>query len=168
MSAVLPETLDAARMIAARRCFEGELPLASMDRLVGLLVHGEGTCRYSIEFDRDSLGVNYVELHAEAELQLMCQRSLEAFGHPVVVDQRFGLVASEQDEAGLPPGYEALLLDDGKLHPRELIADELILAIPVVPVKPGSTPVEKEWSASDEEQQAASPFAALAAIRKNQ
>lgn len=167
MSADLPETLDAARMIASRRRFEGELPLASMDRLADLLASHEGTCRFSIEFGRDELGVGYAEVHAEAGLPLVCQRSLEGFVHPVVVDQRFGLVDHEDQEAAMPPGYEAVLLEDGLVRPLELIVDELILAIPVVPVKPGSTPVEREWSAGEEEMKAASPFAALEALKKH-
>jgi uncharacterized protein len=36
----------------------------------------------------------------------------------------------------------------------------------VVPVSPDSEPVERTWSASEEEQKASSPFAALAALKK--
>ncbi|HVK53117.1 MAG TPA: DUF177 domain-containing protein, partial [Pseudoxanthomonas sp.] len=37
MSANTPEMLDAWRMVAARRSFEGRLPLSSMTRLQSLL-----------------------------------------------------------------------------------------------------------------------------------
>ena len=42
----------------------------------------------------------------------------------------------------------------------------LVLALPVVPMAPGSEPVERTWSAGEEELQAASPFAALASLKK--
>ena len=67
----------------------------------------------------------------------------------------------------LPPGYEALLLaEDGLLRPAELVEDGLVLALPVVPMAPGSDRVEQTWSAGEEEMQAASPFAALASLKK--
>jgi uncharacterized protein len=66
----------------------------------------------------------------------------------------------------LPEGYEALLVgDDGLLRPAELVEDELILAVPVVPVAPGTEAVERDWTASEEEVKRASPFAALSSLK---
>ncbi|WP_147651849.1 YceD family protein [Vulcaniibacterium gelatinicum] len=163
----LPEALDAWRMVAARRGFEGVLPLAAMTRLRGSLVDAEGSVRVRIEFGRDALQVAYVELRIEAELPLECQRSLQRFLHPVALVQRLGLIRDEAEEAALPPGYEALLVpEDGMLQPAELVEDELILVVPVVPVAPGTEAVERDWPAGVAEQAAASPFAALAALKK--
>ncbi|MBN8225601.1 MAG: DUF177 domain-containing protein [Xanthomonadales bacterium] len=163
----VPETLDAWRMVAARRQFEGRMPLSAMGRLGGSLADTEGECRYALEFGRDALQVPYVELSIEAGLPLVCQRSLERFVFPVQTVQRLGLIRDEAEEAALPPGYEPLLLaEDGQLRPAELVEDELVLALPVVPVAPGSEPVERAWSAGEEELQAASPFAALASLKK--
>ena len=81
--------------------------------------------------------------------------------------QRLGLIREEADEAGLPEGYEPLLLsEDGALRPAELVEDELILAVPVVPVKPGTEAMERDWPVREEEQRQASPFAALARLKK--
>ena len=163
----VPETLDAWRMVAAGRQFEGRIPLSAMGRLDGSLADTEGACRYALEFGRDALQVAYVELSIEVGLPLVCQRSLERFVFPVNSVQRFGLIRDEAEEAALPPGYEALLLaEDGLLRPAELVEDELVLALPVVPMAPGSDRVEQTWSAGEEEMQAASPFAALASLKK--
>lgn len=168
MSANTPEMLDAWRMVAARRSFEGRLPLSAMTRLQGLLVDTEGEVRYTVEFDRDALQVPYIGLRIEAGLPLVCQRSLQRFVLPVTVEQRLGLVRSEDEEAALPPGYEALLVpEDGMLRPAELVEDELVLAVPVVPVDPDSEAVEREWAADEEEVAKTSPFAALASLKKN-
>ena len=154
-------------MVAAGRQFEGRIPLSAMARLEGSLADTEGTCRYALEFGRDALQVAYVELSIEAGLPLVCQRSLERFLFPVKTVQRLGLIRDEAEEAALPPGYEPLLVrEDGQLRPLDLVEDELVLALPVVPVAPDSDPVERTWSASEEEQQAASPFAALASLKK--
>lgn len=168
MSADVPEVLDAWRMVAARRGFEGRLPLSSMHRLRDALADGEGEARFALEFDRDALQVPYVELRIDARLPLLCQRSLQRFLHPVSIVQRLGLIRDEADEAALPPGYEALLVaGDGELRPAELIEDELILAVPVVPVSPGSESVERDWPVQADEETRANPFSALAALKKN-
>ena len=168
MSVEVPAVLDAWRMVAARRGFEGRLPLASMERLRGSLVDAEGEVRFSLEFDHDALKVPYVELRIDAGLPLECQRSLQRFVYPVQLVQRLGLIRDEADEAALPEGYEPLLVpEDGLLHPAELVEDELILALPTVPVMPGSEAVEREWSADEEEVRRANPFSALAGLKRD-
>ena len=168
MSANVPETLDAWRMVVARRRFDGQVSLAELTRLQGLVADTDGECVYSLEFGRDDvLRVSYVELTIDTALPLTCQRSMQRFLLPVKVTQRLGLIRDEDEESSLPEEYEALLVpEDGQLRPLDLVEDELVLALPVVPMAPGSEPVERTWSASEEEQQAASPFAALASLKK--
>src|SRR5688572_2132280 len=166
MSANLPEMLDAWRMVTARRGVEGRLPLSALTRLRDSLLDTEGEVRFALDFDRDELQVPYVELRIEAGLPLECQRSLERFLLPVNIVQRLGLIRDEADEAALPPGYEPLLVpEDGMLRPSELVEDELILAIPVVPMAPGTDAMERDWPAEQAEQERANPFAALAALK---
>jgi uncharacterized protein len=168
MSAEVPEVLDAWRMVAARRGYEGRLPLSSMERLRGSLLDTEGEVRFSLEFDHDALKVPYVELRIDAGLPLECQRSLQRFVYPVQLVQRLGMIRDEAEEAALPEGYEPLLVpEDGLLHPAELVEDELILALPTVPVMPGSEAVEREWSADEEEVRQANPFSALAGLKRD-
>ena len=153
-------------MVAAQRVFEGALPLASMDRLKGALVDTEGSAQVTAEFGTDMLRIPFVELRIDAKLPLECQRSLQRFVHPVQIVQRLGLIRDEAGEDALPEGYEALLVgENGLLRPAELVEDELILAVPVVPVAPGTDAVERDWAASEEEVQRASPFAALGALK---
>ncbi|MDQ3229097.1 MAG: YceD family protein [Pseudomonadota bacterium] len=166
MSEKLPEVLDAWRMVTAQRAFEGRLPLALMTRLEDSLFDTEGDVRFAIEFGRDSLRIPYAEVRIDAELPLECQRSLQRFLHPVRIVQRLGLIREEAEEAGLPEGYEPLLMpDDGMLRTAELIEDELILAVPVVAVMPGTDAMERDWAPGKEEQAQANPFAALAALK---
>lgn len=165
----VPETLDAWRQVTARRGFEGRVSLASLRRLGSLLEEPDGTVGFSLDFDRDGFGVAYVELKVDAQLPLLCQRTLERFVLPVRIDQRIGLITDEADEAGLPEGYEPLLLDEsGELRTLDLIEDELILAVPVVPMMPGTEAVESEWTGGEAPVEAAkpNPFAVLAALKK--
>jgi uncharacterized protein len=110
--------------------------------------------------------VPYVELRIDAELPLLCQRSLQRFLLPVKIVQRLGLIRDEAEEAGLLPDYEPLLVpDDGMLQGAELVEDELILAVPVVPTMPGTEAMERDWPASEAETEHANPFAALSALK---
>lgn len=170
MSAALPEALDAWRMVTSQRIFSGTLPLASMTRLGPSLVDADGECTYRVEFGRDEFGVAFVQIDAQASLPLMCQRSLERFELPVQVSQRMGLIRSEEEESGLPAEYEPVLMpEDGRLHASELIEDELILALPVVPVTPGTDEVEVLWSTDEEAvaEDRPNPFAALSALKSS-
>lgn len=160
-------------MVAARREFDGRLPLSAMPRLREALADDAGEVAFTLSFDHDALQVPYVELRIEARLPLECQRTLQRFELPVSLVQRLGLLRAGDDdgeaaEAALPPGYEALVVaDDGAIRPADLVEDELILAVPVVPISPGSESVERDWPVAEDEAEKANPFAALAALKKN-
>lgn len=162
----VPEMLDAWRLVAARRGVEGRLPLSSLTRLSDSLADSEGEVDFALDFDTDALKIPYVELRIDAELPLLCQRSLQRFLFPVRIVQRLGLIREEADEAALPEGYEPLLMpEDGMLRTTELVEDELILAVPVIPVMPGTEAMERDWPAEAGEVERANPFAALSALK---
>lgn len=172
MSAALPETIDAWRAVTARRRYEGALPLSALPRLAPMLADVGGTVRYAFAFDRDDQGLAYVEVVAEVALPLVCQRTLERFELPVRIEQRLGLLRRESDEAGLPPGWEPLLVGEDAIAPKSVIEDELILAVPLIPTRPGeeasdglvwSTGGDAETEVAAEER--SSPFAALGRFR---
>lgn len=168
MSTALPERVDVARQVQARRTYEGSLPLASMHRLRDSLAADGGEVRYAIEFGKDAFGISFVALRVEAGLPLVCQRTLDVFVLPVAIDQRLGLIAREEQEASLPEGYEPLLVPDGQLDLAGVVEDELILALPVVPLKPGAP---LDWSDAPAgaavEEERPNPFAVLGALKKH-
>lgn len=169
MSANVPEILDVWRMVAAKRSFEGRVPLAALERLQGLLSDTEGDTGFVLQFDTDPLlKLAYVELQVDAVLPLECQRSLRRFLFPVKFVQKLGLIRDEADESALPEEYEALLVpEDGMMRLLDLVEDELVLAIPAVPVDPDSVAVERDWAPPEEELAKANPFAGLASLKKN-
>jgi uncharacterized protein len=167
MSVTLPSSVDAWREVRARRSFQGKLPLSAFKRLGDVIASPEGEVEYELDFGRDDLGIAYVAVRAKASPTLICQRSLEPFQLPVEVDARLGLIVEEREEASLPPGYEPLLLEqDGKLDPLATIEDELLLALPLVPVNPDAElPEDVTWPEEEEtpspQDPSDNPFAAL-------
>lgn len=156
-------------MVSARRSFAGSLPIAGLGRLREALADTVGNVTYTLEFGRDMLLEGFVDVHAEAALTLTCQRTLEPFVLPVNVDTRLGLIRDEQQEAALPPDCEPLLVNaDGQLNLADVIEDELLLALPLVPINPEGrlpdalvqTEVEVDADAGD------NPFSVLRELKK--
>ena len=145
VSSALPEIVDPWRMVQARRTFQGRFPLSTLKRLATALASTEGEVAYELDFDRDEFGISGVRVRATTALPLTCQRSLEVFALPVSVDARLGFMVNEEVKAWLPQEYEPLLLDPAGLRLADVIEDELILALPLVPVKPGTIEIEREW-----------------------
>lgn len=163
MSRGLPEQVDVWRMVSGRRCFSGHIPLSELPRLKDSLAHQDGTVAYELEFDIDEFDQAYAELHVQGELPLVCQRTLEVYRQSVAVSLRLGLIRREDEEAALPPGYEAFLVPpDGQVAPTDLIEDELILALPLVPARPDSVVAQDD---EDDQAERASPFAVLKTMR---
>lgn len=163
----VPEVVDAWRMVEARRSFEGRVALTALERLLGSLHDGEGEVRFTLDFGTDVLRLPYADLRIEADLPLQCQRSLRRFLLPVRLQQRLGLIREEDAEAALPPDCEPLLVAaDGNLRPLELVEDELILALPVVPVAPDTEAIDRDFAPTAEESARHGSFAALAGWKK--
>lgn len=166
MPAALPELVDPWRMVQARRMFTGTLPLSTLPRLRESLARGEGEVEYEVAFGTDDFGTASLTLKVDARLPLVCQRSLDVFELPVAVHQRLGLIASEADEAGLPEDCEPLLVVDSQLRLKDVIEDELILALPVVALAPGVPLEDVVLGAADAaETRAQGPFAALGTLK---
>jgi len=170
MNTSLPEIVDVWRMVAGRRIFQGKLPQSSLQRLTGSLADAEAFIVYYLEFGKDDFGVAYLNIQAETPLTLICQRSLESFVLPVRVETRLGLITHEQEETALPKGYEPLIIENGQLHLTDVIEDELILALPIVPIDPESEVIDSAWNSatsSHHPTQNPNPFAALVQLKKD-
>ena len=155
MSASLPASVDAERMVAGRRSFEGVLPVAELPRLAEALADDRGEVTYRLDFEQGELGGPELHVVLHAGLTLQCQRTLDAFVFPAEVDTRLGLLVDDEDVAALPGDHEPLLLEGGALSLRRVIEDELLLALPLVPMKPGSEILQGEWSAPADHSQEA-------------
>ena len=89
---------------------------------------------------------------------------LNGYLQPVQVMQQLGLITSEAQESALPEGMEPLLVpESAELNPLDLVEDELILALPVVPINPDSSLPDTLWPLEDDDKP--NPFNVLAALK---
>ena len=130
--------VDIRPMIKARTEIRDHWPIKRLERLRSLLASEHGDAHYHLSFGIDRWANRFVDVTVTAQLDLQCQRSMVVFSHRVDQQQRLGLLDDPSDEAALPEGYEPCLLTDHSIRLIDLVEDELILAVPLVPIAPGS------------------------------
>ena len=167
MSRDNPDVVDLWRLAEQRRGFSGTWPLARCSRLKTSLHSAEGEVAFDIDLGTDDLGVRFADIGVAAKLILLCQRSLEPFSFQVERKTRLGLIAREEDESALPAGYEPYIVPAEPLELVDLVEDELILALPIVPLAPDAPldasfgPVEIDPGQAEQ----SGPFAVLAGLK---
>jgi len=172
-----PRHLDVEGCAKAGVQLEGELALDDMPRLLDLAHadalpgahavsvgwHARGEARTK-QGDAPQI---WLHLQANTTLLLVCQRCLNAVAVPVDVDRSFRFVQGEEAAAEL----DAEIEDDVLALPRtldlhELVEDELLLAMPLVP-RHDSCP-DPLLAPPDLEplEEAPHPFAALSGLKR--
>ncbi len=118
-------------------------------------------------------GQVWLRLKVDATVPLTCQRCLQSVDVPLAVEREFRFVADEATAEALDEDSEEdLLALSREFNLRELIEDELLMALPLVP-RHDECPVPVTLASSDEDFEEASdavpnPFAALVGLRKGQ
>jgi uncharacterized protein len=76
----------------------------------------------------------WLSLHLQTQAPLQCQRCLEPYAEPVDLTLDFRFVATEQQaEQEDEDSEEDLLVLSKHFNLRELVEDELLMALPIVP-----------------------------------
>ena len=109
------------------------MEIARLSRLRPLLASTEGSVDYRLSFGRDERGYGVVTGRVFGELRLRCQRCNEAMALPVDSALSLALTEGLDEAAALPDDYDPLLLDGRLIRSSELVEDELLLAVPVIP-----------------------------------
>jgi len=155
---------------------EGDEPLARFARLAQEQVAGapEALVRWQADgewqAESGSAGRAWLHLHASVDLTLTCQRCLQPALIPVQAERSFRFVADEATAAAEDEDSdEDVLVASRDFELRELVEDELLMAVPMVPMH-AQCPDTVQLSASSPEFEAsgsekANPFAALARLR---
>jgi len=164
MSSAPADLVNAVELAGRSATLERRLSLRQMPRLVdaGAL---EGTrASAKLTFGRIE-GRTTVEVQVSGELVLTCQRCLRPCTCTVNESASLVVMASDADE--MPGGFEPLLGDPGRLSVSELIEEQLLLGLPLVPkhattalcgAAPAAIAISATEAAADETQR---PFANL-------
>lgn len=130
-------TLDSLEFAASGGRLAGEFALADLARLAGSLASRAGTVRYELVGRIDDEGKPRLSCKVEGTLELVCQRCLDTMFWPIATASDLRLVADEAAlaEVDEPEGPE-LLAAQKDLSVRDLVEDEILLALPIAPKHP--------------------------------
>jgi uncharacterized protein len=169
MSREYPDWVDPWKAAEGGRTFAGSMPMNRMTRLLPLLAPPAGEAHFSARFGFDDQARVVIRIEVDAELPLICQRSLERYLEPVHRETLLGVIATLAEEVLLPGNYEPVLAEHGRLALQDLVEDELLLGVPQVPRNPAIAEVRltlTDPQAEEREEQGApparKPFAGLA------
>lgn len=172
MSREYPDWISPNRAAEGKRVFSGTILIARMKRLGPLLEHVEGEASFTAAFRTDLEQRIIIDLQVEADLPLTCQASLDVYDEQVRRSSELAVIDDEREQFELPENYEPVLTENGRLAIASLVEDELLLALPQVPRKPGlqevdySTGGQEVTSQSQQEGGRNNPFSVLQGMLK--
>lgn len=169
-----PSRLDVADFAEQAGRLEGQWPLKELERLAAT-AHadcppGDTAVAWQASGERRSVrgGPPQVWLHlsARTHIDLVCQRCLQPLPVEVAGERSFLFVHGEHEAAELDADSEDdVLALTRSLDLKELVEDELLLSLPLVPrhaACPMPAPPEPVEARADDKP---NPFAALAALK---
>ena len=133
-NAPIPPHVDPRKLADRGATLQGELLLASLPRLCESLVDTDGVVRAKLVFDREERRTAVIRSDLDVEVKMICQRCLEPATFPLHSEYSYLVVKEGAGDQVVPQGYDALEVGEEPLDLLTLIEDELLLALPIVPV----------------------------------
>jgi uncharacterized protein len=127
--------IDGLEFASTGARLEGVSPLSDYPRLKDMLASNAGEVAYAVRGIRDEQGRPALQVRASGMLPLRCQRCLEPLDYEMAVDERLVLAASQAEIDAEPPDVNApnRIVAGREMPVRDLVEDELILALPYAP-----------------------------------
>ena len=134
----LPDLDNLARR---KKPLAGEIELVRLPRLSALLGQDQGTVGAQLRVEARTDGRLQLSLSYTADVELTCQRCLEPLYQTLSGSVEYLLAENGSAQAepaasssdGIEAAVEMLQLTGERLNPRELIEDELLVALPYSP-----------------------------------
>lgn len=168
-----PRRVDVAAACADGLSLAGDWSLGALDRLVdGELPGGADTAvTWAARFEQrpqpGSGPQRWLHVQCTASIRRECQRCLQAVELPLVVDRSLRFVNDEATAAALDADSEEdVLVASRQFDLQALVEDELLLAMPLVPMHETCLQPLPGAPAEVSDEPRASPFAALAALKR--
>ncbi|MBL4763419.1 MAG: DUF177 domain-containing protein, partial [Gammaproteobacteria bacterium] len=139
MKHALPMELDPFREAEKGQHFEGVFTRAQMQRLMGMHLcdtaqETDDKITVILDFGISIEGYKSVQCDIVASLTRKCQRCLECFVEKTQLQSHIAFVRSEREVDEIPENLEPYVVADNLMRLSEFVEDELILALPVIPM----------------------------------
>lgn len=126
----LPATLDVRKAATRSATVQGVLKPRDLPRFRALLASDRGAIQARLRFSRDEQMRCLVNVEVEADVEVTCQRCLEAMHSHLATDNTLAVVSSDEQAAQLPRVLDPLLVVEQACNLWDVVEDELILAMP--------------------------------------
>jgi len=131
MSQAWSQLQDVDRLCNGLIDVEFAIPLSAFPRLPQQPDNLDTQVQGLAQFRREG-GFAVADLALRGSVQLTCQRCLAPMRVPVDGTARIALVASEAEAASVPADFEPVRTQEGRIRVRDLVEEELLLALPIV------------------------------------
>jgi uncharacterized protein len=111
---------------------EFAIPLENLPRVARELASPEGVAKGKVRFSRQ-MGRPVADLQVSAQPQVICQRCMQPMRWPVEVKSRIALVSDYDAADRVPDGLEVFMVEADSVSVRDLVDEEVLLALPHVP-----------------------------------
>ncbi|WP_440055829.1 23S rRNA accumulation protein YceD [Pseudoalteromonas sp. T1lg65] len=130
----IPITLDPCRAAQRRASYDGVVKLEELSRLQQVVQDQSSEIAVTVHCDTDQQGLVVVRGKISAHLTVLCQRCNDELGLDLEQDFAYSPVGLGAESDELPECYDVVELDEeGEIHLQQLVEDELLLAIPIIP-----------------------------------
>lgn len=167
----LPLTLDAARSAQKRLDYQGVYTPEQVERIAESVVSVDSDVECVMSFAIDEQRLAVLKGTAEVSVTLCCQRCNKTFPQHVHVSYCFSPVVTDEQAEALPEAYEPINANEfGETDLLAMVEDEIILALPVVPVHDSEhcevSEADMVFGQLPEEAEKPNPFAVLASLKR--
>ena len=157
--------LEVDRLAETQADVDYEIELAELPGLRSLRGGVAGRVTGRVRFGRRS-GTAVAALTLEGTATLQCQRCMQPVQLPLQATADVALIASEADVESVPADLEPVLAPGGRISIGELVTEELLLSLPIVPVHEGSDACASVPEPPAPAGETHKPFARLAELMK--
>lgn len=146
---VLPRHIDPRKFAQQGISINGDVDIAELVRVKSLLASTQGTAYADLMFGVDEQGIRNLTGSINATVEMVCQRCLEAATQSLQINLKLGFVWSDEDVEKLPKAYEPWIIGEGQTDIYDVVADELILSLPIVAYHDQSCIPQELFSSKD-------------------
>jgi uncharacterized protein len=107
------------------------IPLTELPRVSHELVGTDGDATGRVKFSRQA-GFAVADLDVGAAPEVVCQRCMQSMRWPIEVKSRIALVSDYAAADRVPEGLEVFLVEADSVSVRDLVDEEILLALPNV------------------------------------
>ena len=171
----LLERLDHKKMASQSRMLKGLVPVCKLQRFGQMLAKTDGLIDLELNFCALKEGRTQIRGSAAVDVELICQNCMEPYSFALFCELHFKVVGSDTEFKKFEDDNEVIICEEKEICLADLIEDELIMSLPMIPRHEKSDCPSNDYSQVDfdvpvgEVKKTHRPFAGLAvALAKNE